>query len=138
MEKARQHVRYLTFQELKDINEKTVLEEGGFADGAGRLANPNSLHYVVEAAQSRVFGVDLYPSIYLKAACYLYNIITRHVFIDGNKRTGLKAAFFFLGTNGYHEYKTISTNELVKFALNIARGKIDLRQTAKWLEERYT
>lgn len=137
MEEAGRYVRCLTLQELTSINENTILKEGGFKKGAGKLANPESMDYLLEAISSSVFGVDLYPSMYLKAASYAYNIITRHIFIDGNKRTGLKAAFFFLRANGYYQFKSIETDELVQLALTIARGEVSLDQTAKWLEERF-
>lgn len=137
MEETCRHVRYLTFQEVKDINEETIVQEGGFAAGAGKLFNPNSLHYVIVAVQSKLFGMDLYPSMHLKAALYAHHIITRHIFIDGNKRTGLKAAFFFLRINDFHQFQAIAVNELVAIAIGIAEGKIDLSEITSWLEKKF-
>lgn len=41
----------------------------------------------------------LYPTIYDKAAAYLYHIVQNHPFNDGNKRTGFGAAYLFLRAN---------------------------------------
>jgi death-on-curing protein len=39
-----------------------------------------------------MFGLELYPTVYDKAAAYLYHIVCNHPFNDGNKRTGFGAA----------------------------------------------
>lgn len=46
-----------------------------------------------------MFGEDLYPTIYDKAAAYLYHIVQNHPFNDANKRTGFGAAYLFLKAN---------------------------------------
>ncbi len=59
--------------------------------------NESALDYLVEIVEHGViFGVEMYPTIELKAAVYLYNITENHIFSDGNKRTGLLALHIFL------------------------------------------
>ncbi|MBK8347853.1 MAG: Fic family protein [Saprospiraceae bacterium] len=41
-----------------------------------------------------MFG-ELYPTLSEKAGLYMYNIISNHIFQDGNKRTGLEAGIVF-------------------------------------------
>jgi len=48
-----------------------------------------------------MFGAPLYLEIHDKAAVYMFNIITNHIFQDENKRTGLEGALIFLDENGY-------------------------------------
>lgn len=50
---------------------------------------------------ANVFGVELYPSVFLKAAKYMFDFAHYQVFVDGNKRTGLSTAASFLEANGY-------------------------------------
>ena len=102
-----------------------------------------------------MFDAPLYPEIHDKAGLYMYNIISNHIFQDGNKRTGLGAALLFLNLNGYYlvenlekisvdKKKTIpekgeSTNEiLIEFTLELAEGKISLEDCQKWFEENIT
>jgi len=46
-----------------------------------------------------VFGHDPYPSLFEKAAYLLCFIIERHPFVDGNKRTAIAIAAYFLERN---------------------------------------
>lgn len=50
--------------------------------------------------RSIAFGQDLHPTIYDKAAAYLFHIVKNHPFNDGNKRTGAFSACVFLNVNG--------------------------------------
>ena len=59
----------------------------------------NLLISAVEALKAAMFGEDLYPTIYDKAAVYLFHIVNNHAFNDGNKRTGFLAAYLFLKAN---------------------------------------
>lgn len=40
------------------------------------------------------------PSVSDKAGLYMFNIISNHIFSDGNKRTGLEAALLFVDLDG--------------------------------------
>ena len=59
----------------------------------------NLLMSAIETPKATMFGQDLYPSIYDKAAAYLYHIVKNHAFNDANKRTGFGAAYLFLKAN---------------------------------------
>lgn len=136
MENTSQNVRYLDFQKIVEINREIILQTGGFVAGAGKLSNPNSLNYLVEIVQAELDDKELYPSLHEKAAIYAYNIITRHIFLDGNKRTGMVCAFFFLLINGAVISKSISENELVEIALGIENGTINIHKVTSWFQER--
>ena len=137
MEKAGRYVRYLTVQEIRAFNESIILTQGGFVSAAGKPINASSLAYLVEAVAGRIGDEELYPTLHEKAAVYAYNIITRHVFADGNKRTAFISAIFFLRANGWSYSQSISADELVESALKIANREMDFAQTTEWFKHRF-
>ena len=80
--------------------------------------------------KQQVFGKELYPTVFEKAAVYARGIIMNHIFLDGNKRTGLTAASVFLENNGYR--LTVRRGRAERFAMNIAIRKPDIRTIAAW------
>ncbi|MGX7420046.1 type II toxin-antitoxin system death-on-curing family toxin [Carnobacterium gallinarum] len=49
----------------------------------------------------QIFGVELYPTIFDKAAYLWYTFSNYHCFYNGNKRTALVTTYIFLRVNGY-------------------------------------
>jgi len=128
-------IRYLCYDEIVDINRQIILTTGGFVNAAGKVNNPGSLHYLVDIVQEKINNVSLYPTLSHKAAIYAYNIITRHVFLDGNKRTGMFCAFYFLKINNYNLPESISNDEIIEIALGVANGTKGLNDLTMWLKE---
>ncbi len=102
------------------------------------VVNKNSLRYVTEAVQSQVFGRPLHRTAFDKAAAYAYTIIVDHPFSDGNKRTGLLAAFTFLETNGYFASIDLEDEAIVTVGLNVATGKMSRAQLSDWLSRHFS
>lgn len=108
------------------------------------------LDYLLEAVQSKLFGEEMYPTISDKAGLYMFNIISNHIFQDGNKRTGLEAAIRFLSNNQcdlINELPRIIVNGksipkkgnssdeiLLEFTLEVASGKLTLKETQYWFQ----
>lgn len=46
-----------------------------------------------------MFSQEMYPSVYEKAAAYLYHLVCNHPFNDANKRTGFAVTLVFLEVN---------------------------------------
>lgn len=65
---------------------------------------------------------EMYPSIFEKAAVYLYHIAKNHPFNDGNKRTAYVAALAFLKVN--NAPIKFKTTELEKIVVEVANGNI--------------
>ncbi len=87
----------------------------------------------VALPKQNVFGKELYPNIFLKAAIYTRGIIMNHPFIDGNKRTGVSAAAVFLEDNGY---KVLAKKgELEKLAMKVIKQKLSVEDIAQWFEK---
>ncbi len=71
-------------------------------------------------------GIELYPSLEVKAANLLYLIVKNHSFIDGNKRIAAACFLYFLDKNKQLVFdgKTIISNEaLATLTLFIATSK---------------
>jgi death-on-curing protein len=79
-----------------------------------------------------MFGEDLYPTIYDKAAVYLFCIIKNHPFNDANKRTGCTATYLFLQANNIPIQ--FSDEDYEDLAVSIASGQIS-KETATWFLE---
>lgn len=79
-----------------------------------------------------MFGNDLYPTVYDKAAAYLYHIVCNHPFNDGNKRTGFGSALLFLKANsipivfGKKEYENL--------VIEVAKSKKSKEEIAHFFE----
>ena len=83
--------------------------------------------------QQKVFGQELYPSLFQKAAVYARNVIMNHPFVDGNKRTGMAAASVFLENNGQKLF--CKEGEIEKFALSIVEKRLDINAIAEWFKK---
>jgi death on curing protein len=68
-----------------------------------------------------------------KAAFILFQIISSHPFIDGNKRTAYGTTDVFLRLNGY--YIRVEPEEALEFIVAIAAGKSDELTVRKWLRQ---
>lgn len=78
----------------------------------------------------------------------MFNIISNHIFQDGNKRSGLGSALLFLRINGYKladELKSLTLEQrsipgsgtssnaiLINFTLELAAGKVSLEDCQEW------
>jgi death-on-curing protein len=82
-----------------------------------------------ELPRQAAFGKELYPTVYLKAALYIRNIITAHPFIDGNKRTAMTTADVFLTLNGYRI--NVREGRVETFALRAISEELPLNNIAK-------
>lgn len=107
-----------------------AVDETGGSHGVRDYAPVLSLEV---SPKQHVFGKELYPTIFLKAALYARDIITTHPFIDGNKRTAMTAALVFLENNSYKI--TAHEGEVEDFALRIIREKLNLETIAAWFKK---
>lgn len=126
---------FLTKKQINTINRLTISAHGGNFVPPDNLLHESSLDYLVEIVDADLFGEAMYPEIYHKAGVYLFNIISNHVFTDGNKRTGLEACLIFLKLNGYQLSDAISNQILTDFILAVASGNHTLETVQSWLKE---
>lgn len=107
-----------------------TLDEGASATG---IRDPGALEAAAARPHAGFGGEEFFPTPFAKAAALMESIIQRHAFVDGNKRTGLKAGAFLLFLAGYE--LTPSPQELTEVTLDVAEHRLDVESLAKWLEE---
>ena len=115
MENLRQHIRYLTIEDILVVAEDHV---GNF-----QIIKENQLQYLIEAAGAKFGNIELYPTLFQKAAVYAHHIITGHVFFDGNKRIGMHSTLLFLALNDC-EFQPNIDDSIIELGLKIADGSI--------------
>ncbi|HBF74649.1 MAG TPA: type II toxin-antitoxin system death-on-curing family toxin [Lactobacillus sp.] len=128
---------YLTRNQLIEINRFAVLSVGGISYGVQSEA---ALEVIIKQPAQVVFGHELYDNIWLKAAFVLQKITKKHVFVDGNKRTAIMAALYFLHINGYQAKNLQLINHSDDFILAITNSPDNedtMLEIAKWLEANY-
>lgn len=90
-------VKYLEREQLLALNKQAVVELGGNAG----IQSPRAFEVVLEQPKQVVFGQEVYPTVWLKAAYMMQQIIKTPVFVDGSKRTAGLVVLHFLQQNGY-------------------------------------
>ena len=102
--------------------------------GTYGIRDEGLLESVAATPYQSVFGTDLYPTPFDKAAKYLLDFARYQVFVDGNKRTGLITCIAFLKANNIE--LTLSQLDKYNLTMSIANNKItELEQVSKILEE---
>lgn len=100
--------------------------------GSHGVRDNNIVAGLEHSAKQFVFGKELYPTIFDKAALYIRNIIFFHPFVDGNKRTSMAVGDVLLAENGYK--LVVPEGGVEKFALEIIEKKLDVPEISKWLK----
>lgn len=119
---------YLTYEQILELHDELLKRYGGLAG----IRNENLLHSALEAPKAAMFGQEMYPSVYQKAAVYLYHIIQNHPFNDANKRTGFAVTLVFLEVN---DIKIIfKKTDLEKLVIRVASGHVTKESIAHFLE----
>jgi len=127
-------MHYLTKSDFIYLNEQVVKKVGGTNFG---VISDASLEAIVEQPKQIVFGRELYPSIWLKAAYILQKTAKKHAFSDGNKRTAIMASLVFLNINGYHPIDDELINNSEEFVLAVTTSPDNetiMLKIAEWLE----
>ncbi|KTT79941.1 prophage maintenance system killer protein (DOC: death-on-curing) [Mammaliicoccus sciuri] len=97
------------------------------------VKEPTALNMLVNAPKQYVFGQEQYPTIELKGANLVRNIVKKHVFHNGNKRTAFISLIVFLELNGYKFM--VSNKEAVNYMVKLATEDINEDEIAVWIWE---
>lgn len=123
---------HLSKTDLIHLNQRLLKIAG---KGVVGVQYPEGLDIVTQQPQQVLFGRELYPTIWLKAAFILQKVTKKHIFVDGNKRTSYYATAFFLYENGYH--LKADKDDALKFILFITNSddsEKNMRFAADWLK----
>ena len=117
---------WLSMDAVQAIHEELIAEYGG-SPGVRDEG-------LLDSALARPRQILAYgdPNLFALAAAYAFGIVRNHPFVDGNKRTGLMAAYVFLWLNGYR--LNASEAEAVVAFQDLAAGEVDEATLAKWIE----
>lgn len=96
------------------------------------VVEPTALHMTVSSSKQHVSGEELYPTIYLKAANLYRNIVMKHIFYNGNKRTAFMTLNVFLRKNGLK--LKVDADDAVEFTVRIATERLEEDVIAEWIE----
>jgi death-on-curing protein len=100
--------------------------------GLKGIRDVNLLLSAIETPKAAMFGEDLYPTVYDKAAAYLFHIVQNHPFNDANKRTGFGATYLFLKANGIPIL--LADEAFENLVIEVAKGKVSKQEIARLLE----
>jgi len=79
-----------------------------------------------------ISGKETSPTLWSKAARLLHCIVTRHPFVDGNKRTAWSAAKVFLLLNEFRLFAEVKEAEYI--VLRVAKGEMKVEELSEWME----
>ncbi len=91
-------IYYLDKKDVLSIHEQMLEEFGGLPG----IKEENKMESILAQPSGSFGGYDYFPTLFTKAAAYLFYFATGHSFIDANKRTGFMSAWTFLLLNGYN------------------------------------
>jgi death on curing protein len=121
-------IKYLTLEEVLEMHDVFIEKFGGLKG----IRDINHLLSAIKTPKAAMFGEELYPTVYDKAAAYLFHIVQNHPFNDANKRTGFGAAYLFLRANGAPIL--LSDEAFENLVIEVAKGKIAKGEIARLLE----
>lgn len=120
---------YLEIDEAIGINFQMIKQFGGKYEVRDFLLLDSALN----RPRARFGGVDLYKTLFDKAAAMLHSLIMNHVFADGNKRTAIAACSRFLFINGWR--LQLERKKTISFMLDVEAKKCSFEQIVSWLKK---
>ncbi|MCT8392926.1 phage killer protein [Weissella confusa] len=129
--------QYLNREELLSLNEQAVLKFGGNAG----IQSPRAFEVILDQPKQVVFGQEVYPTVWLKAAYMVQQIIKTPVFVDGSKRTAGLVVLRFLQENGYQpmdeNYNEVARNFILEM-IQSDNSEETMMLIARWLSNHFT
>ena len=120
---------FLSVEDVIEIHADQIQRYGGSLG----IRDVDLLHSALGMPEAGFGDQYLHAGLIEMAAAYLYHIVQNHPFIDGNKRTGVMAAFVFLKLNGF----TLEADESVfeTLVLQAAQGQVRKDAIADFFRE---
>jgi death on curing protein len=124
-------IKYITLEQILEMHDAFIYEHGGLKG----IRDSNLLMSAIETPKATIFGKDLCPTVYDKAAAYLYHIVQNHPFNDANKRTGFGSAYLFLMAN---KVEILFDDESFEsLVVEVAKGKKTKAEISYFFEHGY-
>jgi len=119
---------WLTKEEVLAMHSLQITHFGG----SSGIRDQGLLESALARAQNIATYAESTPSLARLAAAYGAGIVRNHPLVDGNKRTGLVAAFVFVERNGWRV--TASQEEAYLTFYDMAAGNLSEDELTHWLE----
>jgi death on curing protein len=107
--------RFLTFDEVLRIHDRSLAEHGGSAG----IRDSGLVESALASAKNTFYYVS--GDLFDIAASYAFHLAESQAFIDGNKRTAVTSALVFLAMNGV--YAEPPTWKLYSAMIDVAEKK---------------
>lgn len=116
-------MRPITLQEAEYVAHRLVAEMMNYDEPIGDFSTryPHRLESCLEQPFQRFNGLELYESLYEKAALLFYLVIKNHPFENGNKRMAVMLLIYFLLLN--KKWVNTSPDDLYNVAIRVAESK---------------
>lgn len=120
-------MKILSRRQVLLLHEQLVRETGG----SPGLRDEGLLESALAAPMQSFDGVDIYPTLWQKAARLAFGLVKNHPFVDGNKRIRAHAMLVMLALNGVGlQYRQAELSDLF---LSVAAGTEDYDGILRWL-----
>lgn len=113
-----------SIDEIIEINKKV---------GGGTISRGN-LEFLITKIESKYTDKDLKKQMAKIAAILWMDIIQKHPFMDGNKRTATEAVMLFLQKNNFVLETPLAGKVYV--SLSIANNEMQYEELVKWIYDR--
>ncbi len=107
-----------------------IIEASGGAKG---IHDEHLLRSALSRPLHSVMGKDAYGDVFDRAAALLHAIANNHGFRDGNKRTAMASATFYLALDGRDI--DFTNEEYEKFMVHVVKDKVAVEEVSLWLKE---
>ena len=124
------HVSLKNLETLNEMSEKYFFKEEWFYG----VKDEEALLSMIGSVDNSFFGVEPYPTVISKATYYWYTIATKQMFNNGNKRTALLTALFYLQINGF-EFKIKDKEMLYNISFLLANKQMSKEQLADYISK---
>ncbi|MSS89527.1 type II toxin-antitoxin system death-on-curing family toxin [Eisenbergiella tayi] len=117
----------LTIDEITYLHEKLIQKTGDISG----IRDIGMLESAVYSAKQSFGDEEVYPIPIERAARLAYYVITNHLFMDGNKRTGMSVMLMTLKLN--HIEIEYTQQELICLGLSVADRSNGYGVILKWI-----
>jgi death on curing protein len=121
--------QYLTPEQVLFLHSRLIQETGG-THGVRELG---LLLSALERPKATFEQKEFSPDLFSKVASLMDSLVRNHPFLDGNKRTAIAAASFFLRINDYQ--LVVENDEMVHFTLSCVQSQHTLGEIADWFRQ---
>lgn len=122
-------MRYLAISQVLFLHDLQITLYGG----AHGITSIPLLESALIRSAINISGIDMFPTVYDKAAVLACAIIKNHPFVDGNKRTAIYSAVVFLEINEFQV--KIKRHYFTKLALRIADDRMNYKEVSSYFKK---